>query len=226
MTATRAQLQAGLDGRTSATEYLSAHTDWSLTGLSEVFGGSYSRQLITWTAATSTPGSQPVTTVTNSNAVSLSIPASTTVRWLGRWTAETGGTFLGMVPNGSTKSKIGRMLGASSASHFRANGMVVSFNNYPQSTPAFWDGTEPFVTGDKVVFSLPHRPFADLTGHICPVMAAGIGGITCSGTEVTYDAAQEAATFTMIISNIVEADFTEAARLTVAIGEFKLTGLF
>jgi hypothetical protein len=66
----------------------SAHTaDPGTTGTSEVSGGSpaYARKTISW-------GSASGGVVTAS--VTFDIPASTTVTWIGIWTATTAGTFL------------------------------------------------------------------------------------------------------------------------------------
>lgn len=68
--------------------YVSAHTaDPGTTGANEVTGGSYARQ-----AATLPTGSNGAGT---SGQVSIPIPAGTTVKWLGLWTAANGGTFIG-----------------------------------------------------------------------------------------------------------------------------------
>lgn len=69
--------------------YLSLHTaDPGTTGTSEVTGGSpsYARKAASWTAG-SVDG---VVTVT----VTFDVPASTTVTFVGVWTAVTAGTFL------------------------------------------------------------------------------------------------------------------------------------
>lgn len=73
--------------------WLSAHTaSPGLTGANEVSGGSpaYARKEATYNAASS--GSKAL-----ASSVTLDIPASTTVAFIGAWTAETSGTFLGQV---------------------------------------------------------------------------------------------------------------------------------
>lgn len=73
----------------SAATYVSLHTaDPGTTGTSEVTGGApaYARKAATWTAG-SVDG---VVTVT----VTFDVPASTTVTYVGLWTASTAGTFL------------------------------------------------------------------------------------------------------------------------------------
>ncbi len=77
--------------------HVSAHTAWHATGGNEVTGGSYARQAITMAAAAG--GERAAST-----APVISIPASTTVRWLGLFDAVSAGTFQCMVPNGSTKT--------------------------------------------------------------------------------------------------------------------------
>lgn len=81
-------LNAAVNGIAGAGTYISAHTgDPSTGGSNEVAGGSYARQQTTWGSASSgvRAGSQ----------VSIPIPAATTVKWWGIWSASTAGTFLG-----------------------------------------------------------------------------------------------------------------------------------
>lgn len=74
------------------TTYLSLHTDYSATGANEVTGGSpaYARVASSWAAAASRAKAL-------SAAATFDVPAGT-YKWIGRWTASTGGTFLGMGP--------------------------------------------------------------------------------------------------------------------------------
>lgn len=68
--------------------YVSAHTaDPGTTGANEVSGGSYARQSAALPAGSNGAGTAP--------AVNIPIPAGTTVKWIGVWTAATGGTFVG-----------------------------------------------------------------------------------------------------------------------------------
>ena len=73
--------------------HLSLHSAWSATGANELTGGSpaYARQAATWDAAV---GAERAL----SAVVEFDVPAATTVAWVGRRTAITGGTFLGMGP--------------------------------------------------------------------------------------------------------------------------------
>ena len=74
------------------TTYLSLHSAYSSSGANEITGGTpaYARNAVTWT----TPASRSKTIA---GAVTFDVPAST-VAWIGRWTAVTAGTFLGMGP--------------------------------------------------------------------------------------------------------------------------------
>ena len=67
--------------------YVSLHTaDPGTTGASEVTGGSYVRVAVTWNSPSS--GS-----VTNSGALSINLPASTTASYFGVWSASSAGTY-------------------------------------------------------------------------------------------------------------------------------------
>ena len=80
-----------LDGLTGGVAYVSLHTaDPGTGGTSEVTGGSpaYARKTIAWTAAASS-------TTSNSAQIVFDVPTSTTIRYLGYWSAATGGTFYG-----------------------------------------------------------------------------------------------------------------------------------
>lgn len=72
---------------TTGWAYVSLHTaDPGTTGASEVTGGTYARVAVTWNAAS---GGQ----VTNSGALSINLPASTTASYFGVWSASTAGTY-------------------------------------------------------------------------------------------------------------------------------------
>ncbi len=78
----------------TATIYVSAHDGApGLTGANEVTGGTYVRILCGYDAAAA---SSMALTATET----ISIPASTTVTWLGIWDAESAGNFLGQVDIG------------------------------------------------------------------------------------------------------------------------------
>ena len=66
---------------TTGWSYVSLHTgDPSTTGANEVTGGTYARVAVTWNSPSSG-------TVTQSNALSINLPASTTVSYFGVWSA-------------------------------------------------------------------------------------------------------------------------------------------
>jgi hypothetical protein len=72
---------------TTGWSYVSLHTaDPGTTGASEVTGGTYARVAATW----NTPSSG---SVTNNAALSINLPASTTVTYFGVWSASTSGTY-------------------------------------------------------------------------------------------------------------------------------------
>lgn len=80
-----------LDAWGVAADYASLHTgDPGDNGANEVSGGdpAYARKAHTWNAA-------DAGAMDNSNAPVFDVPAGTTVAYVGFWTADTGGTFLG-----------------------------------------------------------------------------------------------------------------------------------
>jgi hypothetical protein len=67
--------------------FVSLHTaDPGTTGASEVTGGTYARVAVTWSAASAGA-------VSNSAALSINMPASTTASYFGVWSASTTGTY-------------------------------------------------------------------------------------------------------------------------------------
>jgi hypothetical protein len=82
---------AAAAGVTALSGYASLHTgDPGTTGANEVTGGSpaYARKAVTWAAAS---GGNVIT----SASVTFDVPAGTTIRDMGLWSALTGGTFYG-----------------------------------------------------------------------------------------------------------------------------------
>jgi hypothetical protein len=80
-------------------QYASLHTAYpGNNGANEVSGGSpaYARKAISWASAS---GGR----VTQSGSVSFDVPGSTTIGWVGFWTAATGGTFLGSAELGAVE---------------------------------------------------------------------------------------------------------------------------
>lgn len=88
-----ASKNAMLDALTATIGYVSAHTaDPGSSGTSEVTGGSpaYARKAVTWSSATGGVASA-------SGLPTFDIPTSTTVTYLGLWSAVTGGTYKGKI---------------------------------------------------------------------------------------------------------------------------------
>jgi hypothetical protein len=82
-------LNAQVDGLTAVAVYASLHTaEPNASGSNEVTGGSYSRESISWAAASAG------TAVSDANIV-FDVPAATTITHLGYWSASTSGTFYG-----------------------------------------------------------------------------------------------------------------------------------
>lgn len=78
-----------LDGLAGGVTFVSLHTaDPSTDGSSEVTGGSYTREAISWAAATS------ASVLTDAQIV-FDVPGSTTITHLGYWSASAAGTFYG-----------------------------------------------------------------------------------------------------------------------------------
>lgn len=71
--------------------HLSLHTAYSSTGASEVSGGSpaYARKAASFSAAAAESKAL-------ASAVTFDVPAGTTCKYVGKWTAISAGTFLGM----------------------------------------------------------------------------------------------------------------------------------
>lgn len=92
--------------------FVSLHTaDPGTTGASEVAGGSYARVAVSWNAASG--GS-----VTNSGALTLNLPASTTAAYFGIWSAVSAGTYYiggALSPSVTTGTSAGTVTIASSA---------------------------------------------------------------------------------------------------------------
>lgn len=97
---------------TTGWAYVSLHTaDPGTTGASEVTGGTYARVSVTW----SVPSGG---TVTNTNSLSLNLPASTTASYFGIWSALTSGNYyIGgtLTPTVSTGASAGTVTIAAAA---------------------------------------------------------------------------------------------------------------
>lgn len=84
-----AGLNAYVTGFTAVAVYASLHTaDPSTGGANEVTGGSYTRESISWGAASAG-------TAASDASIVFDVPGSTTITHLGYWSAVSGGTFYG-----------------------------------------------------------------------------------------------------------------------------------
>jgi hypothetical protein len=82
-------LNAQVGGLTAVAVYASLHTaEPNASGSNEVTGGTYSREAITWAAASGG-------TALSSAEIVFDVPSSTTITHLGYWSASTSGTFYG-----------------------------------------------------------------------------------------------------------------------------------
>lgn len=82
-------LNAQVGGLTAVAAYASLHTaEPNASGSSEVTGGAYTRESISWGAASGG------TAISSANIV-FDVPTGTTITYLGYWSASSGGTFYG-----------------------------------------------------------------------------------------------------------------------------------
>lgn len=82
-------LNAEVGGLTAVAGYASLHTaEPDANGSNEVSGGSYTREAITWAAASGG-------TAVSDAPIVFDVPTSTTITHLGYWSAATSGTFYG-----------------------------------------------------------------------------------------------------------------------------------
>lgn len=82
-------LNAQVGGLTAVAAYASLHSaEPNASGSNEISGGSYTREAISWGAASNG------TAVSSAN-ITFDVPGSTTIAWLGYWSAASGGTFYG-----------------------------------------------------------------------------------------------------------------------------------
>lgn len=85
------------EAQAAGAKFASLHSAYSATGTNELSGGTpaYARKAATWDAAAS--GSKAI-----NGTIVFDVAAAAVVRFVGFWTAVTGGTFLGMSPNAGT----------------------------------------------------------------------------------------------------------------------------
>jgi len=181
--------------------YASLHTAYSSSGSSEVTGGSpaYARVAVTWSAAS---GSSKASA---SLASSFNIPASTTVAFVGLWSAASSGTFAGMGPAGAGTQYAWTCTNASPGvftapgSGYSNTQTVVLFNAAGATIPAaFTVGTIYYVvSASGTTFSLS----ATSGGSAINTSGAGAGLVQAITTEAfagqgTYSVTGETLTIT------------------------------
>jgi hypothetical protein len=180
--------------------HVGALTDISTT---EVTGGSYARQPVTWAAAGTPAAGQSG----NTGALTIPIPAGTTVQALGLYDALSAGNLLGIVPYGSA-------------------GQLVDGVATVDVADLFTSTAHGLTTDDRVFFSA-------ITGDALPtgisattlyfVLASGLTAnafkvsTTSAGTALDITVASEVA-FWKTVPNT----FASAGNLTVAISSIVL----
>lgn len=142
--------------------FLSLHSAYSITGTSELTGGSpaYARVVPTWAAASGGAIS------TSSVASSFNVPAGSTVAFVGLWDALTNGNFQGMGANGGATQFAATVTNASPGV-FTAPGSSYSNGN----TVVLWSGA-----GDTL-------PVAFTAGTIYYVVSASGATFSLSATS-------------------------------------------
>lgn len=89
-----AALNPALDAIGALADYVSLHSAYpGTTGTSELAGGAYTREAVSWDAADNG-------LLVASVDPQFDVPAASTVAWLGLWTALSAGTYLGPLPLG------------------------------------------------------------------------------------------------------------------------------
>ena len=201
-----ARINAGIDERLNVgTVHLSAHTAFDAAGGNEVTGGTYARVPMAMDAAASRIAD-------NTDAEQLNIPSGTTVRWLGLWSALTGGTFLGMVPNGSTVSKVGVAIPTAEAG-LAADTIVCAGHGFAQDDKVVLlavDGAVPTGSTEGTVYFVIGTP----TANTLQISA------TQDGAALNFTAAGP-----FIISDIVEEVFGSDGTLSLGAGDLDIVGI-
>lgn len=137
---------AMLDELDTIATHASLHTAWSATGANEVTGGSpaYARQTIAFDAAANG-------TMTITGTEVFDVPGSTTVQFVGLWSALTSGTFYGMFPlGGSTANSPQIFLAEESTDVFKSDAHGLSDDDEiflfgPNLPTGVTEGTKYFV---------------------------------------------------------------------------------
>jgi hypothetical protein len=178
----------GVTGIVNGITYFSAHTDFpGQSGTNEVSGGSYARQPPTWGAASAG-------TVTQSGNADIPVPAGVTVKYVGYWSAVSGGTFKGAAPLGGTPMEywVDTALDTvNRVAHGLANGDRIVFLN-GTAPGGLVEGTEYFVVSSAA------NSFK---------AAATVGGAAIDLTSAPAD--------TSVVSKMIPESFGSAGTLRV-----------
>jgi hypothetical protein len=181
---------------TAYASFASLHTAYSISGANEVAGGSYARVAVTFAA----PASQSM--ALSGGPYTINVPASTTVEFVGFWSASTSGTFGGMFPLGNASafafaapSSTSTLLAPGSA--YTSNQQVCVFPTGGSSLPSgLTAGTIYFVkspSGDSFQLSATSGPGSAITlssdgsgivQAITPEAFGSAGTFSLSGTTV------------------------------------------
>lgn len=182
--------------------YLSAHTGYPAhTGANEVSGGFYARAAATIAASSGTPPTRSL-----SGTVDISIPASTTVRWIGACDLVSSGNVYGVMPNGGSPKEF-----------------EVDVSNNLVNVPAH--GYISTSGGSKVTFYGGTPPGGLTEGVIYFVIASGLAtdqfrvSATSGGSAITLTDVGSSA---CLVSLIVEETFSGAGTTTVTSAAFAL----
>lgn len=184
--------------------FVSAHTAFSRTGASEVAGGSYIRKVGDWAAAAA--AARALSSVDN-----IPIPAATTVRWLGLFTAESAGTFLGMAPKGGTPKKFTVVAGTDIFTTVDDNGVAANHGYVDTDQVVFYgnaDTPEPLVEG-TIYFV---RDKTDTTFKVAATSGGAAIDITDAGSGFVR------------VSKIIPETFAEAGELDPTAFPLSITG--
>lgn len=171
--------------------FVSAHSAYSASGASELSGGSpaYARKAITMGAAA---GGQRV----SSTQPVFDIPAGSTVRFIGFWTLVTGGTFLGMAPNGGSEFEF---YVDAAADRIKLPNVAAPNND---EKVVFYNGTPPAPLVEGTVYWVVNRTASDFQ------VSATQGGAAIDLTAQAVDAC--------VGSKIVEETFGAQGTHTVS----------
>jgi len=126
------------------TTHLSLHSAYSTTGANELTGGSpaYARGAVSY-------GSPSAGSKAQSANVTMNVPSGATVAFIGRWTALTSGTFLGMTAAGGSEMEFATDVAGdalTSPAHGLVNGDRIVFVGGTPPT-GLTEGTIYFVVG-------------------------------------------------------------------------------